>query len=116
MSYSLFVDSTKCSGFRKYSCEFHNSPIFWSKFEWYNVLSNCLWNPKQQKRSKKSSNVAASATNLILEYCGFRSQCTKCTVWPRNAIKVILLANYMQGIQKNKNVLKNFFSEKSNER
>ena len=86
MSYYSYLDSTNYSGFRKYSCRFRKFPYFWSNFEWYNVLSLCLWNLKQQKRSKKSSNVADSAaTNLCLACCGFRLQCTKCTVWPRNA-------------------------------
>ena len=50
------------------------------------VLANCLWNPKQQRRSKKSDNVVDSATNLILVCSGIRLQCTKCTVWPRNGV------------------------------
>ena len=50
----------------------------------YSVLAICLWNPKQQRRSKKSNNVVDSATNLILACSGIRLQCTKCTVWPRN--------------------------------
>ena len=32
----------------------------------YNDLGICSWNPKQQRRSKKSNNVADSAINLIL--------------------------------------------------
>ena len=54
MSYHLIVDSTIWSGLRKL------------------------------RRSGKSSNVADSATDLILAFCGFRLQCTKCTVWPHN--------------------------------
>ena len=66
-------------GFRKFA-------YFWSDFERYNDLGMCLWNPKQHRRSKKSSNVADSATNLILVCCGFRLQCRECTVWPRNEL------------------------------
>ena len=87
MSYHLFVDSTNCSGFRKYSCGFRKFAYFWSDFERYNDLGVCLWNPKQHRRSKKSSNVADSATYLILACCGFRLQCTERTVWPRNVWK-----------------------------
>ena len=83
MSY-LFVDSTNCSGFRMNGCGFRKMAYFWSGFERYSVSSTCLWNPKQQRRSKKSSKVANSAKNLILTCCGI-SQCTECTVWPRNA-------------------------------
>ena len=32
----------------------------------------------------KSSNVADSATSLILACCGSQLQCIECTVWPRN--------------------------------
>ena len=60
--------------------------LFWSDFERYNVLGICLWNRKPERRSKKSSNVADSATNLVLDCCGFRLQCTECAVWPRNEI------------------------------
>ena len=84
MFYHLFVDSTNCSGFHKYCCGFPKFAYFWSDFEWYNDLGICLWNPKQHRRSKKSSNVADSATKLILACCGFRLQCRECTVWPRN--------------------------------
>ena len=84
MSYFLFVDSTNCSRFRKYSCGFYKIRLFWNDFERYNVIGGCFWNPKQQRRSKKSSNVADSAKNLILACCGIRLQCTDCTVWPRN--------------------------------
>ena len=55
-----------------------------SNFERYNHLGICLWNPKQHRRSEKNSEVADSATNLILHFCGFRLQCRECTVWPRN--------------------------------
>ena len=65
MFYHLFVDSTNCSGFRKYSCGFREFASFWSDFERYNDLGICLWNPKKHRRSKKSSNDADSATNLI---------------------------------------------------
>ena len=81
---SLFVDSTNCSGFRKYGCEFRKFAYFWSNFERYSVLGICLWNSKQQRRSNKSSNVADSTTNLIWACCGIRLQCIKCTVWPRD--------------------------------
>ena len=83
--YHLFVDSTNCSGFHKHCCGFRKLAYFWSDFERYNDLGICLWNPKQHRRSKKSSNVADSATNLIVACCGFRLQCRECTVWPRNA-------------------------------
>ena len=66
MSYHLFVNSTNCSGFRKYCCGFRKFAYFWSNFVRYNNLGICLWNPKQHRRSKKSSNVADSATNLML--------------------------------------------------
>ena len=45
------------------------------------------WNPKQQRRSRESSNIAYSATNLILDCCEVRLQCTECTGWPRNVRK-----------------------------
>ena len=74
-----------------YSCRFRNSSIylyvcliFWSDFERYSVLGICLWNQKQQTRSKKSSTVPDSATNMILACCKIRLQCTDITVWPRN--------------------------------
>ena len=51
--------------------------------------SPILWNPKQHRRSKKSCNVADSAANLILACCGFRLQCTECTVWPRNDLFIV---------------------------
>ena len=81
---NLFVDSTNCSGFRKYGSGFRIFVNFWSDFERYSVLIICLWNPKQQRRSKKCSNVADSASSLIWACCGIRLQCTECTVWPRN--------------------------------
>ena len=74
MSYHLFVDSTNCSAFRKYSCGFRKFACFLSNFERYNDLGICLWNPKQQRISEKSSNVADSATNLIFACCGFHLQ------------------------------------------
>ena len=86
----LFLDSTNFSGFHKNSCEFRKFAFFWSDFERYNDLGICLWNPKQHRRSKKSGNVADSATNLILACCGLRLQCRECTVWPRNAIILTL--------------------------
>ena len=63
MFYHLFVDSTNCSGFHKHCCGFRKFAYFWSDFERYNGLGICLLNPKQHRRSKKSSNVADSATN-----------------------------------------------------
>ena len=80
----LFVDSTNRSGFHKYCCGFRKFAYFWSNFERYNDLGICLWNAKQHRRSKKSSDVADSAPKLILACCGFRLQCRECTVWPRN--------------------------------
>ena len=80
ISYYLFVVFTKCSGFRKLNCGFLKFAYFWSDFERYNVLSICLWNPKQQRRSEKSSNVADPATKKILACCGIHLQCTECTV------------------------------------
>ena len=35
----------------------------------FRVLGVCLWNPKKPRRSKKCSNVADSATNLIRAGC-----------------------------------------------
>ena len=90
MSYYFYVDSTKCSGFCEYNYGFHKFAYFWIDFERYNILSICLCNPKHQRRSKKSKNVVDSATNLILTCCGTCSQSTECTVWPRNAIIVIV--------------------------
>ena len=86
MTYNLYVDSTNCSGFCIYGCGFRKFAYFWSNFERYIVLGICFWNPKQHRTSKKSSNVADSATNMILACCGFRLQCRECTVWPRNAL------------------------------
>ena len=75
MSYHLFVDSTNCSAFRKHSCRFLKIACFLSTFERYNGnLGFWLWIPKQQRVSEKSSNVADSATNLILACCGFHLQ------------------------------------------
>ena len=88
MSYYLFADSTNCSGFRKYIWGIRKFAYFWSNFERYNVLSICLWNPKQQ-RSKKSNNVADTATNMILACCGICLQGTESTVWPRNDSPVV---------------------------
>ena len=53
----------------------------------------CLWNPKQQRRSKKCSSVADSATNLIWACCGIRLQCTESTVWPCNGQKQVCRKN-----------------------
>ena len=91
MFYHLFVDFTNCSGIRKYSCGFRNFAYFSSDFERYNDLGICMWNPKQLRRSKKSSNVADSATKLILTCCGLSLQCRECTVWPR---KDTLILNF----------------------
>ena len=90
MSYYLFVDSTNCSGFRKYSCGLRKFTYIWSNFERHNVLSIYLWNPKQQRRSKKSSNVADSATNTNLACWENHLQCTECTVWPPNVLAFYL--------------------------
>ena len=84
MSYFLFVDSTKFSGFRNYGCGFPNFAYFWSDSERYSVVGICLWIPKHQRRSKKSSDVADSEKTLILVCCGIRLQSTECTVWPHN--------------------------------
>ena len=75
--HKLFWIPQNSCGSRKFVC-------FWSDFERCNVFSICLWTPKQQRRSWKSSNVADFATNLILACCGIHIQCTECTVWPRN--------------------------------
>ena len=72
------------SGFHAFCCGFHKVACFWSDFEQYSVLAICTWNPKQQRRSKKNSNVVNSATNLIFACCGICLQFTKCTGWPRN--------------------------------
>ena len=53
MFYHSFVDSTSCSGFRKYSCRFRKFAYFSSNFERYNDLGICLWNRKQHRRSNK---------------------------------------------------------------
>ena len=94
MTYYILVDSTKCSGFRKYGCGFHKIAYFWSRFNRYSVLGNCLWNPKQRRRSKKRSKVADSAINLILADCGIRLQRTDDTVWPRSEYSVICYAKF----------------------
>ena len=94
MFYHLFVDSTNCSGFRKYSCAFRKFACFSSDFERYNDLGICLWNRKQHRRSKKSDNVAGSATNLILACSRFRLQCRECTVWPRNVGAIFFLPRW----------------------
>ena len=38
----------------------------------------------QNSKEENSSNVADSATYLILTSCGIRLQCTESRVWPRN--------------------------------
>ena len=53
-------------------------------FRAVNRSGTCLWNPKQQRRLKKSSNFSDSATDLVLTFCGVRLQYTESTVWPRN--------------------------------
>ena len=53
MSYYLLLICTNCSKVRKYGCGFRRIPFFWSDFERYTVLGICLWNPEQQRRSKK---------------------------------------------------------------
>ena len=42
-----------------------------------------------KKDQRKISNVADSATILLLTYCRIRLQFTKCTVWPGNVIMCI---------------------------
>ena len=84
MSHYLFVDSTNCSGFRKHGCGFRKFAYFWSNFERYSVLGIYLWNPKQQRRAKKCSNVADSTSNPIWACCEILLQCAECTAWPRN--------------------------------
>ena len=103
MSFYLFVESTKCFGFRKYGCGFPKLAYFWSNFERYSVLGICLWNPKQQRRSKNCSNVADSATIPILVGCGIRIQCTECTVWPRSVDRLKLDIKHYQNLLVNKN-------------
>ena len=44
MSYYLFVDSTNCSGLRKYGCGFRKFVYFWCHFERNSVFCICLWN------------------------------------------------------------------------
>ena len=83
ISYYLFVDSTNCSGFSKNGFGFQNFAYFRSDFEQYKVLGICLWNRKQQRRSKQSSSIADSATNLISACWRICFQCTESTVWPR---------------------------------
>ena len=48
------------SGFHTFFCGFRNVTCFWNNFEHYSVLAICPWNLKQQRRSKKNSNVADS--------------------------------------------------------
>ena len=57
-------------GFRKVVC-------FWINFEQHSVLAICPWNPIEQRRSKKNSNVADSAIILFFACCGIRLQFTK---------------------------------------
>ena len=54
------MDSTKCSGFRKFCRRFHSIGCIWSEYEQYIVLAFSQGNPKQQRRSKKNSNVEDS--------------------------------------------------------
>ena len=89
LAFYLFVDSTSYSRFRKYFCGFRKFANFWNDFVWYSFLGICLWNPKQQKISKKNSIDANSATKLILACFGIHLRWTERTVWPRNdGIKV----------------------------
>ena len=69
------MDSINYCGFYKIAC-------FRSDFEQYSVLATCPWNVKQQRKSKKSSIVAGSATNVILAFCGISLPFTKSIVWP----------------------------------
>ena len=59
------------------------------------VFQVFLRNPKQRRRSKKSSKVANSATKLFLACCEIRLQCTERTVWPRNKSRTISLMQYI---------------------
>ena len=70
----FFVDSSKL-------------PVFGAIFI-NSVLANYPWNPKQPRISKKNSNIADSATILLLTCRGICLQFTKCTVWPRNVFPV----------------------------
>ena len=63
-------------GFHTFCCRFRKIAYFWSNFEHHKVLDICPWNPKQQKISKKKSNVADPTTNLIFACCGIRLQFT----------------------------------------
>ena len=67
MSYYVFVDFSNCSGFLKFCYGFRNFAYLWSDCEPNNVLGICSWNPKS-KEDEKSSNVAESATYLILPF------------------------------------------------
>ena len=79
--YDLFVDFTYNFGFRNFCSGFHNIcrgirkvAFLWSDFEQYRDLAICPWNPKQQKRSKKISNIADSTSILFLACCRIRLQ------------------------------------------
>ena len=68
-------------------CGFHK--LFWIPQIQLRIPQFCLfferfWALQQHRRSKKSSNVADSATNLILACSLFRLQCRESTVWPHN--------------------------------
>ena len=63
---NLFVDSANCSKLHIDCCWLRKLACFCSDFERYSVSFICLWNPKQKGKSKKSSIVVDSATNLIL--------------------------------------------------
>ena len=85
LSASAFVYFSPCTWFDQQNCLIPSIP-FLSDFERYKDSGICSWNPKQHRRSKKSSNVADSATNLILACCRFRLQFREGTVWPRYVV------------------------------
>ena len=58
--------------------------LYLSDVEQCSALAIGPWNPKQRRRSKKTSSVADSAKILFLLFCGIYLQFTKCTAWPCN--------------------------------
>ena len=83
LSFVCGIVKTNSSRLRKHSCGFRKLAYFGAilRFWRYKILNICLWNVKQHRRTKKSSNFASSPTNLILACCGFRLHCRECTVW-----------------------------------
>ena len=51
------MDSTNWFSIRHILLRIRKFACFWSTFEQYSVLAICPWNPKQQRRSKKSTMV-----------------------------------------------------------